>query len=70
MMAQADTPSSEYEMISQKNRYPLPRIDNLLDSLGGSAVYSSIDLQQGYHKLPTAEETARLFLQNVVTWNS
>jgi hypothetical protein len=34
-----------------KNRYPLPRIDDLIDSLGGSTVYSSIDLQQGYNQI-------------------
>ena len=33
-----------------KNRYPLPRIDDLLDRLHGAAVYSSIDLPQGYHQ--------------------
>nr|GFA01609.1 putative reverse transcriptase domain-containing protein [Tanacetum cinerariifolium] len=32
-----------------KNRYPLPRIDDLFDQLQGSSVYSKIDLPSGYH---------------------
>ncbi|GIL68945.1 hypothetical protein Vafri_22205, partial [Volvox africanus] len=34
-----------------KNRYPLPRVDDLLDKLKGSAYFSSIDLQQGYNQI-------------------
>ncbi|GKD60572.1 putative reverse transcriptase domain-containing protein [Tanacetum coccineum] len=34
-----------------KNRYPLPRIDDLFDQLQGSIVYSKIDLRSGYHQL-------------------
>ncbi|GJW49204.1 putative reverse transcriptase domain-containing protein [Tanacetum coccineum] len=34
-----------------KNRYPLPRIDDLFDQLQGSSVYSKIDLRSGYHQL-------------------
>ncbi|GKC39476.1 putative reverse transcriptase domain-containing protein [Tanacetum coccineum] len=34
-----------------KNRYPLPRIDDLFDELQGSSVYSKIDLRSGYHQL-------------------
>jgi hypothetical protein len=34
------------------NRYPLPRIDeDLFDQLSQSAVFSSIDLQSGYHQI-------------------
>ncbi|GJY18340.1 putative reverse transcriptase domain-containing protein [Tanacetum coccineum] len=32
-----------------KNRYPLPRIDDLFDQLQGLSVYSKIDLRSGYH---------------------
>ena len=33
-----------------KNRYPLPRIDDLFDQLGGARVYSKIGLRTGYHQ--------------------
>jgi hypothetical protein len=34
-----------------KNRYPLPRIDDLFDQLAGSPVFSLLDLAQGYHQI-------------------
>ncbi|GJW29927.1 putative reverse transcriptase domain-containing protein [Tanacetum coccineum] len=37
--------------LAVKNRYPLPRIDDLFDQLQGSSVYSKIDLRSGYHQL-------------------
>ncbi|GJU38214.1 putative reverse transcriptase, RNA-dependent DNA polymerase [Tanacetum coccineum] len=39
-----------------KNRYPLPRIDDLIDQLQGSSVYSKINLRSGYHQLRVREE--------------
>ncbi|GJX48506.1 putative reverse transcriptase domain-containing protein [Tanacetum coccineum] len=39
-----------------KNRYPLPRIDDLFDQLQGSSIYSKIDLSPGYHQLRVREE--------------
>ncbi|GKF89336.1 hypothetical protein Tco_0263299 [Tanacetum coccineum] len=39
----------ELNKLTVKNRYPLPRIDNLFNQLQGSSVYSKIDLQSGYH---------------------
>ena len=38
-----------------KNRYPLPRIDDLFDQLRGVRVYSKIDLRTGYHQLRVRE---------------
>ena len=37
--------------VTIKNRYPLPRIDDLFDQLRGARVYSKIDLPTGYHQL-------------------
>nr|GEW97816.1 putative reverse transcriptase domain-containing protein [Tanacetum cinerariifolium] len=42
--------------LTVKNRYPLPRIDNLFDQLQGSRVYSKSDLRSGYHQLRVQEE--------------
>ncbi|GJS92838.1 putative reverse transcriptase domain-containing protein [Tanacetum coccineum] len=39
-----------------KNRYPLPRINDLFDQLQGSSVYSKIDLRSGYYLLRVREE--------------
>ena len=41
--------------VTIKNRYPLPRIDDLFDQLGGARVYSMIDLRTGYHQLRVRE---------------
>jgi len=44
--------------ITIKNRYPLPRIDETLDRLGGSTVFSSLDLNSGYFEIRISEEDA------------
>ncbi|GJW79135.1 reverse transcriptase domain-containing protein [Tanacetum coccineum] len=41
----------ELNKLTVKNRYPLPRIDDLFDELQGLSVYSKIDLRSGYHQL-------------------
>ncbi|GKA03724.1 putative reverse transcriptase domain-containing protein [Tanacetum coccineum] len=46
----------ELNKLTIKNRYPLPRIDDLFDQLQGSSVYSKIDMQSGYHQLRVREE--------------
>ncbi|GJX45493.1 putative reverse transcriptase domain-containing protein [Tanacetum coccineum] len=46
----------ELNKLTMKNRYPLPRIDDLFDQLQGSSVYSKIDLRLGYHQLRVREE--------------
>jgi len=37
----------ELNKVTIKNRYPLPRIDDLFDQLQGSCVFSNIDLRSG-----------------------
>ncbi|GKA51275.1 hypothetical protein Tco_0744471 [Tanacetum coccineum] len=46
----------DFPKLAVKNRYPLPRIDDLFDQLQGSRVYSKIDLRSGYHQLRVREE--------------
>ncbi|GKE97306.1 putative reverse transcriptase domain-containing protein, partial [Tanacetum coccineum] len=46
----------ELNKLTIKNRYPLPRIDDLFDQLQGSSVYSKINLRSGYHQLRVRDE--------------
>ncbi|GJS84053.1 putative reverse transcriptase domain-containing protein [Tanacetum coccineum] len=46
----------ELNKLTLKNRYPLPRINDLFDQLQGSSVYSKIDLRSGYHQLRVRDE--------------
>ncbi|GJW74159.1 putative reverse transcriptase domain-containing protein [Tanacetum coccineum] len=46
----------ELNKLTVKNRYPLPRINDLFDQLQGSSVYYKIDLRSGYHQLRVQEE--------------
>jgi hypothetical protein len=39
-----------------KNKYPLPRIDDLFDQLKGARVFSNIDLRSRYHQLRIKEQ--------------
>lgn len=44
----------DYRMLNKvtiKNRYLLPRIDELFDQMKGAKVFSKIDLRFGYHQL-------------------
>ena len=46
----------ELNKVTIKNKYPLPRIEDLFDQLHGAAVFSKIDLRTGYHQLRIKKE--------------
>ncbi|GKD32796.1 putative nucleotidyltransferase, ribonuclease H, partial [Tanacetum coccineum] len=46
----------ELNKLTIKNRYPLPRIDDLFDQLQGSLYFSKINILSGYHQLRVREE--------------
>ena len=50
--------------MTMKNKYLLPRIDDLFDQLKGASVFSKIDLRSGYHQLRIKD--ADVHVQNVV----
>ena len=37
--------------VTRKNKYPLPRIDDLFDQLSGARVFSQLDLMTSFHQL-------------------
>ena len=39
-----------------KNKYPLPRINDLFDQVGGARILSKLDLRSGYHQLKVKDE--------------
>jgi len=46
----------ELNRVTVKNKYPLPRIDDMFDQLAGAVVFSKIDLRLGYHQLKIKRE--------------
>lgn len=53
----------DYRSVNKKltyDTYPLPRIDDVLDSLGNNKFFSTIDLAQGFHQIPLTNESKNL----------
>jgi len=46
----------ELNKVTIKNKYLLPRIDDLFDQFQGAAVFSKIDLHSSYHQIRVKEE--------------
>ena len=49
----------DYRALNQvtiKNKYPLPRIEDLFDQLKGAKVFSKIDMQSGYNQIRVREQ--------------
>ena len=47
---------TELNKVTIKNKYPLPRIDDLFDQFHGAQVFSKLDLQSDYHQLKVKKE--------------
>lgn len=43
--------STGLNSLTQRDAYPLPKIDECLDVLGGATVFSTLDLQSGYWQI-------------------
>ncbi|EIE91156.1 hypothetical protein RO3G_15867 [Rhizopus delemar RA 99-880] len=46
--------------VTKKDSYPLPRIDDLLDTLGKAKVFSALDMRAGFHQVPLEESSKEL----------
>jgi len=46
----------QLNQVTLKNKYPLPRVDDLLDQLRGALIFSKIDLKSWYHQVRVREE--------------
>ncbi|KAF9760592.1 Retrovirus-related Pol polyprotein from transposon, partial [Nosema granulosis] len=59
--------------IVAKEEYPIPRIDDALDALGGARVFTSLDLESGYHQIKVEEKdrykTAFITRNGAYEWN-
>jgi hypothetical protein len=43
-------------VVTNKNKYPLPRINVLFEQLRGAKIFSKIDLNSSYHQVRIKEE--------------
>ena len=48
--------SRQLNKVTVKNKYPLPRIDDLFDQMRGEKVFSKIDLRYGYNQVRIKDE--------------
>ncbi|KAG1392547.1 hypothetical protein G6F60_012004 [Rhizopus arrhizus] len=46
--------------VTKKDSYPLPRIDDLLDTLGKARIFSALDMRAGFHQVPVEENSKEL----------
>ena len=49
----------ELNKVTIKNKYPLPRIDDLFDQLNGAKIFSRLDLASGFHQMKVEEESIK-----------
>ena len=45
-----------------KDKYPLPNMNDIFDRLGGSLIFSTLDLKAGYHQIPLNESSKKKLL--------
>ena len=50
------TDYKQLNKVTVKNKYPLPRIDDLFDQMREEKVFSKIDLRSGYHQVRIKDE--------------
>ncbi|XP_073121354.1 uncharacterized protein [Henckelia pumila] len=60
----------ELNRVTVKNKYPLPRIEDLFYQLQGASVFSKIDLRSGYHQLrPYLDQFFIVFIDDILIYS-